>query len=98
MADVEQRPLATTAARGQSNETVLGADLDRKQLAAWRERIRARPQIFLRQRQRRQPAENQGPWVLRADLLDDERVQVVGNAAADACAKQAAQAGTPSEM
>ncbi len=36
-------------ARGQSNEIVLGAALDRKQLAAWRERIRARPHLYVGQ-------------------------------------------------
>jgi uncharacterized circularly permuted ATP-grasp superfamily protein/uncharacterized alpha-E superfamily protein len=35
--------------RGQSNETVFGADLDRKQLAAWRARIEARPHLFVGQ-------------------------------------------------
>ncbi len=36
-------------ARGVSNETVLGANLDRRQLAEWRERIRARPYLYVGQ-------------------------------------------------
>ncbi len=36
-------------ARGMSSETVLGAALDRRQLAAWRERIRARPHLYVGQ-------------------------------------------------
>jgi uncharacterized circularly permuted ATP-grasp superfamily protein/uncharacterized alpha-E superfamily protein len=35
--------------RGQASETVIGADLDRKQLAAWRARIQARPHFFVGQ-------------------------------------------------
>jgi uncharacterized alpha-E superfamily protein len=35
--------------RGQASETVIGADLDRKQLAAWRSRILARPHLFVGQ-------------------------------------------------
>ena len=36
-------------ARGQASETVLGATLDRRQLADWRERIRARPHLYVGQ-------------------------------------------------
>ena len=35
--------------RGQSSETVFGGDLDRKQLAAWRERIQAQPHLYVGQ-------------------------------------------------
>jgi uncharacterized circularly permuted ATP-grasp superfamily protein/uncharacterized alpha-E superfamily protein len=35
--------------RGQASETVIGADLDRKQLAAWRARILAQPHLFVGQ-------------------------------------------------
>ena len=35
--------------RGQASETVFGPDLDRKQLAVWRERILARPHLFVGQ-------------------------------------------------
>lgn len=35
--------------RGQASETIFGPDLDRKQLAAWRERILARPHLFVGQ-------------------------------------------------
>jgi len=35
--------------RGQTSETVFGPDLDRKQLAAWRARILARPHLFVGQ-------------------------------------------------
>jgi uncharacterized circularly permuted ATP-grasp superfamily protein/uncharacterized alpha-E superfamily protein len=35
--------------RGQASETVIGADLDRKQLAAWRARIEAQPHLFVGQ-------------------------------------------------
>ncbi|MDD5390675.1 MAG: circularly permuted type 2 ATP-grasp protein [Gallionellaceae bacterium] len=36
-------------ARGQASETVLGANLDRRQLATWRARIRARPHLYVGQ-------------------------------------------------
>ncbi|OYY93879.1 MAG: hypothetical protein B7Y41_09275 [Hydrogenophilales bacterium 28-61-23] len=36
-------------ARGRASETVLGASLDSAQLAAWRERIRARPHLYVGQ-------------------------------------------------
>jgi uncharacterized circularly permuted ATP-grasp superfamily protein/uncharacterized alpha-E superfamily protein len=36
-------------ARGQASETVLGATLERRQLDAWRERIRARPHLYVGQ-------------------------------------------------
>lgn len=36
-------------ARGQGSETVLGAHLDRRQLATWRARIRARPHLYVGQ-------------------------------------------------
>lgn len=36
-------------ARGQGSGTVLGADLNRRELAAWRERIRARPHLYVGQ-------------------------------------------------
>jgi uncharacterized circularly permuted ATP-grasp superfamily protein/uncharacterized alpha-E superfamily protein len=35
--------------RGQSSETVFGGDLDRRQLAAWRERIQAQPHLYVGQ-------------------------------------------------
>ncbi|KAF0101841.1 MAG: hypothetical protein FD187_2775 [bacterium] len=35
--------------RGYSCETVFGADLDRKQLAAWKDRIRAQPHLYVGQ-------------------------------------------------
>jgi len=35
--------------RGRASETVFGADLDRKQLAAWRARIQAQPHLFVGQ-------------------------------------------------
>jgi len=35
--------------RGQSSETVFGAELDRKQLASWRARITAQPHLFVAQ-------------------------------------------------
>jgi len=35
--------------RGHASETVFGGELDRKQLAAWRARIRARPHLFVGQ-------------------------------------------------
>lgn len=38
-------------ARGPANETVLGANLDRRQLATWRERIRAQPHRYVGQQQ-----------------------------------------------
>jgi len=35
--------------RGVASETVFGGDLDRKQLAAWKDRIRARPHLYVGQ-------------------------------------------------
>lgn len=35
--------------RGQASDTVFGGELDRRQLAAWRERIRARPHLYVGQ-------------------------------------------------
>jgi uncharacterized circularly permuted ATP-grasp superfamily protein len=44
-----QRLVLKPIHRGQASETVFGADLDRKQLAAWRARILARPHLFVGQ-------------------------------------------------